>query len=76
MGKVSTSTKALYGLGFAARGIKDGLFQLFLFFYFSQVLGLDPALAGTASLLALLVDAITDPLVGLWSDQWESEKWD
>lgn len=65
----------LYGLGFSARGIKDGLFQLFLFFYFSQVLGLDAALAGTASVIALVFDAISDPLVGLISDKWESKKW-
>ena len=72
---LTTTTKILYGLGFSSLGIKDGLFQIFLFFYFSQVLGLDAALAGTASLVALLFDAISDPLVGLWSDKWKSEKW-
>jgi len=75
MAQLSTSTKMLYGLGFSARGIKDGMFQLFLFFYFSQVLGLDAALAGTASVIALLFDAVSDPLVGLISDKWQSRKW-
>lgn len=67
--------KTLYGLGFASRGIKDGLFQLFLFFYFSQVLGLDAELAGLSSLIALMFDAVSDPLVGLFSDKWKSQKW-
>ena len=67
--------KLFYGLGLASRGIKDGLFQLFLFFYFSQVLGLDPELAGLSSLVALVFDAISDPLVGLISDKWQSKKW-
>ena len=75
MKQLSTKTKIFYGMGAASRGIKDGLFQLFLFFYFSQVLGLDAALAGTSSLIALVFDAITDPLVGLLSDRWESKKW-
>ncbi|MEO1218650.1 MAG: MFS transporter [Bacteroidota bacterium] len=72
---LSTTTKVLYGLGFSSLGIKDGLFQIFLFFYFSQVLGLDAALAGTASLVALIFDAVSDPLVGLWSDKWKSVSW-
>jgi Na+/melibiose symporter-like transporter len=62
------SLKLYYGLGQAAQGIKDGAFQLFLFFFYSQVLGLSPSLAGLAALLALVVDAVTDPLVGAISD--------
>ena len=65
----------MYGVGFSARGIKDGLFQIFLFFYFNQVLGLDPTLAGSASLIALLFDAVTDPFVGLMSDRYSSKRW-
>ncbi len=75
MQKVSGKIKFLYGLGFSAKGIKDGLFQLFVFFYFSQVLGLDAALAGTATVIALLFDAVSDPIVGLISDKWKSDKW-
>ncbi len=75
MQKLALSIKILYGLGFASRGIKDGLFQLFLFFYFSQVLGLDAELAGLSSLIALVFDAVSDPLVGLISDKWQSKKW-
>ncbi|MEM7368942.1 MAG: MFS transporter [Bacteroidota bacterium] len=75
MSQVSAATKLLYGIGFSARGLKDGLFQLFLFFYFNNVLGLDAALAGTASLISLIFDAVSDPAVGLWSDKWKSKKW-
>ncbi len=73
--KLSVGTKLLYGLGFSSRGIKDGLFQVFLFFYFTQVLGLDPALTGGATLIALIFDAFSDPLVGVISDSWTSKKW-
>ena len=43
-------------------GIKDALFQLFLFFYFSQILGLSGTYTGLAT-IALFFDAITDPWV-------------
>jgi GPH family glycoside/pentoside/hexuronide:cation symporter len=75
MNKLSTGLKLMYGLGFSAQGIKDGLFQVFLFFYFNQVLGLDPSLSGTAAIIALLFDSVSDPLVGVISDKWKSAKW-
>ena len=74
MKPLSGEIKFFYGMGAAAQGTKDAIAQVFLFFYFSQLLGLDAALAGTASVLALLVDAFTDPLVGAISDKWKS-KW-
>jgi Na+/melibiose symporter-like transporter len=73
--KLSKRTKILYGFGFSAQGIKDGLFQIFLFFYFSQVLGLDAGLTGLATIIALLFDAISDPLIGVLSDRWKSKIW-
>lgn len=73
--KLSAGTKLLYGLGFSSQGIKDGLFQVFLFFYFTQILGLDPALTGASTLIALMFDAVSDPLVGVISDGWKSKKW-
>ena len=60
------------GLAFGASGTASGLVSngiaYFLLIYYSQVVGLDPALAGFALLLALVVDAVSDPLVGRWSD--------
>jgi len=73
--KLSKRNKLLYGFGFSAQGIKDGLFQIFLFFYFSQVLGLGAGLTGLATIIALFFDAISDPLVGVLSDRWKSERW-
>ncbi len=61
-------TKLLYGIGQAAEGLKTAPFELFLLFYYTQVLGLSGTLVGLAILLAMLVDAVTDPLVGMLSD--------
>lgn len=65
-------TKLSYGIGQLSDGVKQSAFSTFLFFYYNQVLGLSGALAGMAALMALLVDAITDPMVGRLSDRFKS----
>lgn len=69
---MKASTKIGYGIGQLADGVKQGAFVTFLFFYYNQVLGLSGSLAGTASLLALMIDAVTDPMIGQISDNWRS----
>ena len=61
-----------YGIGQTSSGVKNAVFSIFLFFYYNQVLGLSGSLAGMASLLALIVDAVTDPMVGQLSDRFKS----
>ncbi len=65
-------TKLAYGFGAAAYGIKDGGFSYFLLLFYSQVIGLDARLVGLAITIALVVDAISDPIVGYWSDNLRS----
>jgi GPH family glycoside/pentoside/hexuronide:cation symporter len=65
-------TKLFYALGAIAFGVKDNGFGVFLLLYYNQVLGLPAALAGTALLVALFVDAFIDPLVGHLSDNLHS----
>jgi len=66
------ATKLCYGVGQLSDGVKQASFSTFLFFYYNQVLGLSGSLAGLAALLALVVDAVTDPMVGQWSDRFDS----
>ncbi|MEM7328038.1 MAG: MFS transporter [Pseudomonadota bacterium] len=70
--KIPLSTKTLYGTGSVASGIKDTAFNVFLLFFYTQVAGLSGALAGIAIFIALLLDAVSDPLVGYWSDRFKS----
>ncbi len=60
--------RLLYGFGQLPEGIKTAAFGFFLLFYYNQVLGLSGTLAGLALFVALSFDAVTDPLVGSWSD--------
>lgn len=72
MPPVTRTTRVLYGFGSAAYGVKDNGFSYFLMIYYSQVLGLPATLAGLAIMIALICDAISDPLVGYWSDKTHS----
>ena len=72
---VNSKTKFFYGLGFISVGIKDVLYSIFVFFYFSQILGLDPIYTGSATLIAIMFDAISDPIIGSISDNFKSTKW-
>jgi Na+/melibiose symporter-like transporter len=61
-----------YGVGSVSEGTKNTAFNIFLLFYYNQVLGLSGTLSGAAIFAALCVDAITDPLIGSISDHTHS----
>ena len=70
--KAPLSTQLFYGFGSISVGIKNNLLGTYLLIYYNQVLGLDASVAAIAMSLALLVDAFSDPLVGVWSDSVRS----
>jgi len=70
--RVGLGTRFAYGFGSISEGVKNTAFNVFLLFYYNVVLGLSGTLSGVAILLALVVDAITDPLVGSLSDNLHS----
>lgn len=61
-----------YSLGNAGETILHRTFEYFVLFYYTQVLGVSGSIAGLAILAALAVDAVTDPLVGSYSDSLQS----
>ncbi len=70
--QVPYSTKFFYGFGSVAEGTKNTAFNVFLLFYYNNVLGLPGTLSGVAIFLALCFDAVTDPLIGALSDDTRS----
>lgn len=70
--KPALGTRIAYGFGAGAYGVKDGGFSYFLLLFYSQVIGLDARLVGLAITIALIADAISDPIVGYWSDNFRS----
>ncbi|MCR9260255.1 MAG: MFS transporter [Pseudomonadaceae bacterium] len=70
--KVSVFNKLAYGFGSVAFGVKNNGFDYYFLLFYSQVMGVDAALVGNALLLALMFDALSDPLIGYFSDNFHS----
>ncbi len=65
-------TKLVYGLGSVAFGTKDAGFATFLLIFYNQVLGVPATLVSLAIMIAILADAVIDPIIGEISDNWRS----
>jgi GPH family glycoside/pentoside/hexuronide:cation symporter len=48
---ISTALKRNYATGAAANGVKTDMFTFFLLFFYTNIAGLEPALAGLAILV-------------------------
>jgi len=68
-GKLPMRLKLIQGFGAVAFGVKDNGFSFFLLIFYNQVLGMDARLVSLALLIALLVDAVVDPILGNLSDR-------
>ncbi len=64
--------------GYGATGFAAiNTFTMFIFFgmyFFTDVVGLNPAFAGIVLSIVTLWDAITDPVIGFWSDKRDPKK--
>ncbi len=69
---IKTSTRFFYGLGGVALGLKDNGFSYLLLIFYNQVVGLPAATVGLAVMLALVIDAMIDPVIGQVSDGFRS----
>ncbi len=65
-------TRICYGIGSLAYGIKDNGLLFFLVIYYNQVLGLPAPWVGLILLISLLLDGVSDPIVGYISDNFHS----
>lgn len=70
--KVPMRIKLAYGAGAVAYGVKDNGFAVFLLIFYNQVIGLSAQLVGLAVMIALIVDAFIDPVIGHLSDRTNS----
>ena len=71
--RVGVGTKLAFGVGSAGQACAHIGFTSFNMVYYANVLGVSGTLVGTAVLIALIFDAISDPLVGSISDRFRSQ---
>lgn len=69
---LSIREKVGYGLGDMASNFYNGFFGIFLLYYYTDVWGISPAAAGTMFVVTKILDAVTDPAMGLIADRTQT----
>jgi len=70
--KVSLSTKLGYAIGDFGANLAFQVVSFYLLFFFTDVFGILPALAGTIILVSKIWDAVSDPIMGYITDHTRS----
>jgi GPH family glycoside/pentoside/hexuronide:cation symporter len=70
--QLSFREKLGYGLGDTASNFFFQVFNLFLMYYYTDIFGLAPAAVGAMFLVTKVIDAISDPVMGLIADRTNS----
>jgi GPH family glycoside/pentoside/hexuronide:cation symporter len=72
-GKLSVMTKMKYGVGDFGMAVVTAMLQFSMLFYYTDVVGVNPALAGTAMLVGKITwDLVNDTLFGYLEDKTKS----
>ncbi|MDJ0597316.1 MAG: MFS transporter [Crocosphaera sp.] len=70
--KLHFTTKLAYGAGDFGPAIAANILVFYLLFFFTNVAGLPPGLAGSILMIGKISDAINDPIIGVLSDKTHS----
>ena len=70
--KLRLDTRLFFGVGQIAEGLKNLSIGYFALFYYNHVFGLSGGLTGLVLSIALVIDALTDPMKGSLSDNFRS----
>jgi len=66
--KIPGWVKFGYGGGEGSNSLIWTLFYVYFLFFLTDVVKIEPATAGFIMMVGVIWDAITDPLIGIWSD--------
>jgi len=70
--KLRFREKLGYGLGDTASNFFFATFNVFLLYYYTDIFGLSAAAVGTMFLVTKIVDAVSDPIMGVIADRTNS----
>lgn len=70
--KLTLIEKLAWAVGQIGESVKSSIFGAFILFYYNQILGVSATLTGLAMTIAVLTDAVSDPIIGSISDRFHS----
>ena len=73
--KLTIPIKLALSLGWPTELLILISFELFILFFYTQVLGLSGTLTGAALFLAMCLDGLSDPILGTFSDNLRKARW-
>jgi len=66
---LTAAQRISFGIGGAVYSVKEAAYAVFVLIFYTQVLGLAGTTAGVVLFVAVVFDALTDPIIGAWSDR-------
>ncbi len=72
--KISTKEKLGFGLGDTASNLVWQVLMIFQLYFYTDIFGISPAVAGTMFLITKIWDSINDPIMGIIADRTNT-KW-
>jgi melibiose permease len=70
--QIKIKTKLYYGIGALGKDYAVSIIYIFLMFYYTDIAGLPAAFVGTLFFFARIIDAFTDPMMGMVVDNTKS----
>lgn len=70
--RVPAHITLFHGFGAMAYGVKENGFSVFLLLFYNQVVGMPASMVSLALMIAMLIDAFADPVIGHLSDRTHS----
>ena len=69
---LTAADRVAFGMGGAVYAVKEAAYFMFVLLFYTQVLGLSGTATGFVLFLAIVWDAMSDPMMGTWSDRLHS----
>ncbi|MEX1377506.1 MAG: MFS transporter [Eubacteriales bacterium] len=63
-----------YASGIISESVLYNMFYTYFLFFLTDIAGINPAIAGTISMISIIVDGITDPIIGHFADKKHIDK--